>query len=85
MFYGTEYGWYAVEMPAGSDFPYEILFTEDRGENWRTVSKLAWDSKLQFITPAIGFGIASYYGMPALVKTSNNGQSWDQIFPMVVP
>ena len=84
-FYGVEYGWYAVRTAPGSDFPYEILFTEDGGENWRTASKLAWDSKLQFITPSIGFAIATYNGMPALVKSSNSGFSWEQVFPMVVP
>lgn len=82
-FYGIEYGWYAVSTTPGSDFPYEILFTEDGGENWRTASRLAWDSRLQFITPAVGFGIATYNGQPALVKTMNSGFSWEQIFPIV--
>lgn len=84
-FYGIEYGWYAVAKEPGSDYPYEILFTEDGGENWRTASQLAWDSKLQFITPAIGYGIATYFGMPALVRTSNSGFAWEQVFPMAVP
>ena len=84
-FYGIEYGWYAVANAPGSDYPYQILFTEDGGENWRTASQLAWDSKLQFSTPAIGYGIATYMGIPALVKTSNSGFSWEQIFPMAAP
>lgn len=84
-FYGIEYGWYAISMGAGADSPYEILFTEDGGENWRTAAQLSWDSKLQFITPAIGYGIVTYMGMPALVKTSNSGFSWEQIFSMVGP
>ena len=84
-FYGIEYGWYAIQNDPGSDFPYQILFTEDGGTNWRTASQLAWDSKLQFITPAIGFAIVTYNGMPALVKTSNSGFSWEQIFSFVIP
>ncbi|MBQ6342532.1 MAG: hypothetical protein IJI41_05370 [Anaerolineaceae bacterium] len=84
-FYGIEYGWYAVQNAPGSDFPYQILFTEDGGTNWRTASQLAWDSKLQFLTPSIGYGIVTYYGQPALVKTSNSGFSWEQIFAFVIP
>ena len=84
-FYGIEYGWYAIKNEPGSDFPYQILFTEDGGENWRTASQLAWDSRLQFITPAIGYAIAIFNGMPALVKTSNSGFAWEQIFAFVNP
>ena len=84
-FYGIEYGWYAIQNEPGSDFPYQILFTEDGGENWRTASKLAWDSKLQFITPAVGYAIVTYNGQPALVKTSNSGFDWEQIFAFIVP
>ena len=84
-FYGIETGWYSVAAPPGSDYPYEILFTEDGGENWRTASRLFWDSTLQFITPAVGFGIAVYNGLPALVRTADSGFNWEQIFPMAVP
>ncbi len=84
-FYGIEYGWYAIQNEPGADFPYQILFTEDGGENWRTASQLAWDSKLQFITPAVGYAIVTYNGQPALVKTSNSGFDWEQIFAFAVP
>ncbi len=84
-FYGIEYGWYAVQNAPGSDFPYQILFTEDGGENWRTAAQLAWDSRLQFITPSIGFAIATYMGMPALVKTNNSGFAWEQVFAFINP
>lgn len=84
-FYGIEVGWYAIQNPAGSDFPYEILFTENGGANWRTIASLAWDSRLQFITPAIGYAIATYQGMPALVRTNNSGFDWEQLFPMIMP
>ena len=84
-FYGIEYGWYAVQNAPGSDFPYQILFTEDGGENWRTAAQLAWDSRLQFITPSIGFAIATYMGMPALVRTNNSGFAWEQVFAFINP
>ena len=84
-FYGTEYGWYAVRTDPGADSPFEILFTENGGENWRTAAQLAWDSKLQFITPAVGYGIALYQGMPALVRTTSNGFYWEQLFPVITP
>ena len=84
-FYGIEYGWYAIQNDPGADYPYQILFTEDGGENWRTASQLAWDSRLQFITPSIGFAIVSYMGQPALVKTSNSGFNWEQIFSFAIP
>ena len=77
-----------INVDPGTMSPYqhgEVFVTEDGGENRRTASQLAWDSKLQFITPSIGYGIATYLGLPALVKTSNSGFSWEQIFPMVVP
>ena len=84
-FYGIEYGWYAVQNEPGSNFPYQILFTEDGGDNWRTASQLAWDSKLQFLTPSVGFAIVSYMGQPAMVKTANSGFDWEQIFAFVMP
>ena len=84
-FFGIQTGWYSVQNAPGSDYPYSILFTEDGGDNWRAASSLAWDSVLQFITPAVGFGIATYQGQPALVRTSNSGFAWEQLFPMVVP
>ncbi|MBQ6519427.1 MAG: hypothetical protein IJI14_11955 [Anaerolineaceae bacterium] len=84
-FYGIEYGWYAIKNEPGADFPYQILFTEDGGENWRTAAQLAWDSRLQFITPSIGFALATYNGMPALVKTDSSGFAWQQIFAFINP
>ena len=84
-FYGIEYGWYAIQNPPGADFPYQILFTENGGENWRTAAQLAWDSRLQFITPAVGFGIVTYNGQPAFVKTDDSGFNWKQIFTFVTP
>lgn len=84
-FYGIEYGWFAVANTPGSDYPYQILFTEDGGENWRTAAQLAWDSKLQFITPSVGYGIVTYAGQPALVRTANSGFAWEQIFAFAIP
>ena len=84
-FYGVQTGWYSVQNPPGTDYPFTILFTEDGGDNWRPAANLSWDSVLQFITPAIGFGVATFNGMPALVRTSNSGFAWEQLFPMVVP
>lgn len=84
-FYGIEYGWYAIRNETGSDYPYQILFTEDGGGNWRTASQLAWNSKLQFITPSIGYAIATYMGQPALVRTDNSGFAWEQLFAFVTP
>ena len=84
-FLGIEYGWYAIQNPPGSDFPYQILYTENGGEIWRTVSQLAWDSRLQFITPVVGFGLVTYNGQPAMVKTDDGGFNWNQIFSYVIP
>ena len=84
-FYGIESGWYAIQNAPGADFAYEILYTEDGGNNWRTIARLAWDSRLQFITSAVGFGIVTYNGQLAMVKTSNGGFDWEQIFSFVVP
>lgn len=84
-FYGVQTGWYSIQNPPGADYPFTILFTEDGGDNWRPAANLSWDSVLQFITPAIGFGVATFNNMPALVRTSNSGFAWEQLFPMVVP
>ena len=84
-FYGIEYGWYAIQNDPGSDYPFQILFTEDGGTNWRTASQLAWDSRLQFITPSIGYAIVTYNGQLALVRTANSGFNWEQIFAFAIP
>ncbi len=84
-FYGITYGWYSTTADEGSDLPYAIYFTEDSGEHWREIAHPAWDSRLQFITEAVGFGIVTYNGQNAFVKSVNSGFSWAQIFPMAVP
>ncbi len=86
-FYGIEYGWYSVATPpeSGNPNPFEILFTEDGGENWRTAVYTQWDSRLQFITPAVGFGIAISGGRPWLVTTSESGFHWELVESKVVP
>ena len=86
-FYGIEYGWYSVATPPGSDNPnpYEILFTEDGGENWRPAVYTLWDSRLQFITPSVGFGIAISGGRPWLVTSSDSGFHWELVESKVVP
>ena len=84
-FYGIYQGWYSQLSEPGSSFEYEILGTADGGVNWNVISRTAWDSKLQFITAAVGWGLVNYQGGRALVKTEDGGYSWSQIFPMVQP
>lgn len=84
-FYGIYQGWYSQTANPGEGFDHEILFTEDGGVTWRTISLTAWDSKLQFITAAVGFGTVNYQGQTAMVRTSDGGYSWEQVFPMINP
>lgn len=84
-FYGIYQGWYSQKADPGSPFEYEILSTANGGVNWNVISQTAWDSNLQFITAAVGWGIVNYQGRYALVKTEDSGYTWSQIFPMVYP
>lgn len=85
-FYGIYQGWYSVPND-GEDpsFPFKILTTQDGGSTWMTIANTAWDSRLQFITPAIGFGIVDFQGRAAFVKSTDGGYNWVQSFPMLNP
>ena len=84
-FYGIYNGWYSQAAESGTSFSYEILSTADGGTTWNIISQTAWDSQLQFITAAVGFGLVTYNDHPALVRTGDGGYSWEQVFPMINP
>lgn len=85
-FYGIYQGWLSVKnTDADQTFPFKILATQNGGESWGTIANTAWDSKLSFIAPAIGFGIVEFQGKPAFVKSTDGGYNWNQVFPMINP
>ena len=84
-FYGIDRGWYSVTADPGADQPYEILTTVDGGDSWNVSAYPAWDSRLQFITAAVGFGVVNYQGHLALVRTGDGGVSWNQLYPLILP
>lgn len=85
-FYGIYQGWYSVANEGAEDtFPFKILSTQNGGQDWTSIANTAWDSRLQFIAPAIGFGIVEFQGRPAFVKSTDGGYNWVQTFPMLRP
>ena len=85
VFYGIYQGWYSQEADSGAATPFEIKSTIDGGSTWNVAAQTAWDSKLQFITGAVGWGVVNYEGRLAMVKTVDGGNSWEQIYPSLLP
>ena len=59
--------------------------TEDGGQNWWPLSTLIWSGPIQFVNPQVGWVIAKIDQASTLVKTTNGGQSWMDLKPVVIP
>jgi photosystem II stability/assembly factor-like uncharacterized protein len=77
---------------------YRLEVTEDGGETWREVKTVAWSGQLEFVSSEEGWTIAHqppYRGVPdylyiedifrpaVLLHTSDGGQTWQDIEPVV--
>lgn len=71
------HGW-MISGP-GEDGMHHIQISEDGGQTWREQTPVSWDGSLDFITRAVGWGLARLDNAFALVKTTNGGQTWEQI------
>jgi photosystem II stability/assembly factor-like uncharacterized protein len=63
----------------------DIYRTTDGGQNWTYVKSVNWDGQFTFADTQNGWAIAQANGQVALVKTSNGGNSWSEIRPVISP
>ena len=63
----------------------DIYRTADGGRHWEYVKSVNWDGQFTFIDSQIGWAVARADDQVALVKTSNGGETWSIIQPVIAP
>ena len=94
--YRTQNGgttWDGDEYPGGALYCFdadncfalsrEIHKTTDGGENWAHVSTVYWDGQFSFVNQQLGWAVARSDDGIALVKTTNGGELWEMLSPVV--
>jgi len=67
----------------GWAFGREYYKTTDGGLNWVKVKSVNWDGQFSFVDPMTGWAVARNLDEIALVKTTNGGQTWQIIEPVM--
>lgn len=66
--------------------PGEIQQTLDGGANWTAVKNVTWeDAEFDFVSEQEGWVIASIRQARALLHTTNGGQTWQDLHPLIGP
>lgn len=87
--------WKAYSYPGGSlqfvnsstafALSRSIQRSDDAGHTWAAVKPVNWDGQFSFVSPQIAWVVATDNGQSALVKTTDGGQTWQEIKPKVIP
>jgi photosystem II stability/assembly factor-like uncharacterized protein len=66
--------------------PGELQQTTDGGLNWMTIKNVTWDdAQFDFVNEQEGWAITSRGQTTAFLQTSNGGQTWAQLNPIIGP
>ena len=60
-----------------------IWRTEDAGETWQEINSVTWDGQFSFVDRDHGWAIARSEDETALVYTTNGGETWEVIHPVI--
>jgi photosystem II stability/assembly factor-like uncharacterized protein len=63
--------------------PRTLYFSDDGGISWADRATVTWGAQLDFISPELGWGIATAGEERAFVHTSDGGATWAIIEPVV--
>jgi photosystem II stability/assembly factor-like uncharacterized protein len=63
----------------------EIYQTTDGGASWNLVNTVHWDARFTFITPQLGWAASYTETEYALVGTSDGGDHWFMLHPVIAP
>ncbi len=62
-----------------------IYRTDDGGTTWSSGKQVDWEGQFSFVDLNTGWAVARNAGQIAFVRTSDGGQSWQEIHPVVGP
>jgi photosystem II stability/assembly factor-like uncharacterized protein len=62
-----------------------IYQTQDGGATWTMVKTVTWNGQFSFVDEQNGWAVARSDGEIALVHTTDGGQSWEIILPLIAP
>ena len=61
----------------------EIDKTQDGGKTWTKIADIEWDGKFDFVNENNAWAVAKLNGETALVVTSDGGEFWEQLNPVI--
>jgi photosystem II stability/assembly factor-like uncharacterized protein len=87
--------WQIWDYPGGKLLPVggevilalgrDLYRSEDQGLTWTLVKTVAWDGQFSFVDPQHGWAVATDETEIAFVRTTNGGETWQLIEPLLVP
>jgi photosystem II stability/assembly factor-like uncharacterized protein len=64
---------------------HELYRSLDGGRSWNQVKVVSWQGQFSFVTEDLGWAVARSGEELALVKTTNGGQTWSLVEPVIAP
>jgi photosystem II stability/assembly factor-like uncharacterized protein len=79
-FISESVGW---RLSAKDNGNFSLEKTLDGGSHWAQVKTVQWSGSLDFVDQRVGWALATNGTVTTLVHTTNGGQSWEEIKPII--
>ncbi len=78
-------GLFFIDKQRGLALGRWIYRTDDGGKTWSAGKQVGWDGQFSFVDLKTGWAVARNAGQIALVTTTDGGQTWQEIRPVIAP
>jgi hypothetical protein len=91
VFISPDNGWailhdgYTKNAGGQSESRTHIYQTGDGGKTWEPRATVYWSGQFSFVSPLVGWAVATSGDQVALVKTIDGGQMWKVLEPKLGP
>ena len=74
-----------LDRQTGWSFGNEIDKTQDSGQTWTKVADITWNGQFDYINDHDAWAVARMNGETSLVASTDGGEIWEQLNPVIAP
>lgn len=76
---------YLLDPGRGWALSKDLQWTEDGGSTWTEIKTVEWEGQFSFVSAQLGWAVARSEAETALVRTTDGGQTWERMEPIISP